>query len=60
MSLQACKRLASAISPWLYSVGPPPKPLNDLFLRWIDQRHTPTDSEVDLAIKQSEELREKI
>lgn len=56
MSMQACKRLATAISPWLYSSGQPPKPLNELFLSWIDHGHTPTNAEVDLAIHQASEL----
>jgi hypothetical protein len=56
MSMKACKRLASAISPWLYSVGQPPRPLNELFLAWIDHGHTPTEAEVDLAIEQANEL----
>jgi hypothetical protein len=59
MSIQACKRLANAISPWLYSVGPPPKPLNDLFLAWIDRRHTPTEEEVDVAIAESNKILEE-
>jgi hypothetical protein len=54
--MQACKRLANAISPWLYSPGSPPKPLNDLFLSWIDHGHTPTNAEVDLAIQQANAL----
>jgi hypothetical protein len=56
-SLIACKCLANAISPSLYSEGNPPKPLNDLFLAWVDNHRTPTMAQVSQAIQQSNEIR---
>jgi hypothetical protein len=49
-SLYTCRRLASAISPWLYSKGSPPKELNDVFLAWVDGGKIPSDVEVTEAI----------
>lgn len=44
--------LADHISPYLYSVEGPPKPLNDLFLNWIDAGVVPTKWEVLEAVEE--------
>lgn len=54
-TLLACKRLANAISPWLYSNGRPPESLNKLFLNWIDHHRPPTMAQVDQAIQEAKD-----
>ena len=54
-TLRACKRLVSAVSPWLYSAGRPPESLNKLILGWIDHRNPPTMEQVEQAIKEANE-----
>lgn len=52
--LKAVRKLASYISTWLYSVGPPPDPVNKLFIRWVDDYKVPTMEQVNKAITKSE------
>jgi len=47
---ERARMLANAISPWLYSVGLPPKKLNDLFLKWIETHDVPSYREIQDAL----------
>ncbi len=52
-NLEICRRLASAVSPWLYSEGEVPEKLNALYLKWINEGCVPEWSELEPAISES-------
>jgi len=50
--LLIARHLARMMSPWLYSVGPPPERLNQMFLDWIEDGRLPASiEEIDEAEK---------
>ena len=49
---EKCRILAEVISGHLYSESLPVEKLNDIFLRWVDERKIPTDAEVEWLKKQ--------
>jgi hypothetical protein len=50
--LKIARHLASAISPWIYSVDRPPERLNDMFRAWVDFGELPASIEaIDEAAK---------
>jgi len=55
-----CRLLTNYMSIWLYSVGSPPEPVNQIYLHWLNTGYVPSESEIKKAIKKSEQARGKI
>ena len=54
-----CRLLTNYMSIWLYSVGRPPEPVNQLYLSWLNTGKVPKEHEIRDAIKRSERSRKK-
>lgn len=48
---ERARKLMEAIGPYLYGTAALPKPLNDLFLRWIETHDVPTYREIQDALR---------
>lgn len=48
---ERARKLMEAIGPYLYGTAALPKPLNDLFLRWIETHDVPTYREIRDALR---------
>ena len=46
---ERARRLAEAMSVWIYSTGTPPKKLNALFLKWLETHDVPSYGEIQNA-----------
>jgi hypothetical protein len=58
--LKRAKLIAAAISPWLYSVGPPPEGLNTLFLDWIDCDRVASLAEIKAALREAKKEKSNV
>jgi hypothetical protein len=54
-----CRRITNYMSVWLYSVGNPPEPINQIYLAWLNTGIVPSKIEIDDAIRLSEIARKK-
>lgn len=47
---ERARRLAEAMSVWIYSTGAPPEKLNKLFLKWLDTHDVPSYREIQNSL----------
>jgi hypothetical protein len=52
-----CRLLTNYMSIWLYSVGRPPEPVNQIYLGWLNTGKVPSEKVIRRAIKLSEKER---
>lgn len=57
---ERCRRIADYVSIWTYSLGTPPKPINAIYLRWLNTGKVPSMRKIDGAITASERDRTPI
>lgn len=52
---ERARRLAGAMSVWIYSTGTPPKKINALFLKWLNTHDVPSYREIQNALGEKNE-----